>query len=603
MVANTIFSCRVSQGITASTQPDSKTQTEKQPQCIHREGRKSPSFCGLAGRRCLHQQPRDAVCLQIGVWIFPLCHYNVPVKKTGKPEGDPLSPGLRRFLYLTVFVTGGAILIVEILGAKMLSPFFGTSHFVWTAQIAVTLLSLSVGYWFGGMLVDRCTDLRILYRCILGAGAYLAMTIPFCPKVAYVCLEKMPLAVGSLFAAAFLFFVPLTLLAVTSPFLIRVFTTNVETLGGNVGRLYAVGTVGSVAGTILIGYVLIPLLPNSQTMLITAGVLMSLPLVHFVVWRNRAYSNTGAVVLVLVAGSLGVRGVQLDGKAGNSYMTEIDRTNSNYGLMQVLELEGGGLRYYLNDYLTQNTYDPETGQSTSLFTHMLHGLAKVYTRETKDVLCIGVGVGIVPMLFANEDSKVDAVEINDKIPALAAKHFGFEPEKLNLTIGDGRQFVNSSAREYDAVILDAFLGDSSPSHLMSQEAFTQMKRVLKPEGVLVINMFGEFEPGKDFFTASLDKTLKSVFGTVRIHTSGNGNVFFVATPATALVQYREFDYASAYPTMVNEAERAMDGIRQVNSQSGIILTDDYNPVDVRDSATREEHRRSLAMNMRNSDQE
>jgi predicted membrane-bound spermidine synthase len=523
------------------------------------------------------------------------------VKKTGKAEGDSLSPGLRRFLYLTIFMTGGAILIVEILGAKMLSPFFGTSHFVWTAQIAVTLLSLSVGYWFGGTLVDRSTDLRILFRCILGAGAYLAMTIPFCPKVAYACLDRMPLAVGSLFAAAFLFFVPLTLLAVTSPFLIRVFTTNMETLGGNVGRLYAVGTIGSVAGTVLIGYVLIPLLPNSQTMLITAGVLMLLPLAHFFIWRNQAYSNTAATILVLVAGSLGVRGVQLDGKLRFSHLVEIDRANSNYGLMQVLDNEGGGLRYYLNDYLTQNTYDTDTGQSTSLFTHMLHGLAKVYTRETEDVLCIGVGVGIVPMLFANEESNVDAVEINDKIPALAAKHFGFEPKKMNLTIGDGRQFVNSCEKKYDAVILDAFLGDSSPSHLMSQEAFNQMKRVLKPEGVLVINMFGEFEPGKDFFTASLDKTLKSVFGAVRIHTSGNGNVFFVASPASVLTQHREYDYDSTYPTQINEAERAMEGIRQVNSQSGIILTDDYNPVDVRDASTREEHRRSLAMNMRNSE--
>ncbi len=519
------------------------------------------------------------------------------VKKTAPTDGNTLSPGLRRFLYLTIFTTGAAILIVEILGAKMLSPFFGTSHFVWTAQIAVTLLSLSAGYWFGGTMVDKTTDLRLLYRCILGAGAYLALTIPFCSKVSYFCLEKMPLSIGSLVAAVFLFFVPLTLLAVTSPFLIRVFTENVATLGGNVGRLYAVGTVGSVAGTVLIGYVLIPLLPNSQTMFMTAGVLMGLSLAHFLIWRKKEQKLTSAVAVIVVASLFGVRGVQLDGFASTSYFAEIERVNSNYGLMQVFEIENGALLYYKNDYLTQNTYDPETGQSTSLFTHMLHGLAKYYTAETKDVLCIGVGIGIVPMLFANEGSTVDAVEINDRIPKIATKHFGFDAKKLNLTIGDGRQFVNSSKKKYDAVVLDAFLGDSSPSHLMSQEAFEQMKRVLKNDGVLVMNMFGEFKQGEDFFAASLDKTLKSVFGDVRIHASGNGNVFFVATPAEALEKNREFDVENAYPTVRREIDLALQGIRRVNPESGIVLTDDYNPVEVHDAGIREEFRRRLAMDM------
>ena len=65
-----------------------------------------------------------------------------------------LTHGLRRFLYLTAAVCGAAVLIVEILGAKMLAPYFGTSHFVWTAQIAVTLISLSAGYYAGGWFVD-----------------------------------------------------------------------------------------------------------------------------------------------------------------------------------------------------------------------------------------------------------------------------------------------------------------------------------------------------------------------------------------------------------------------------------------------------------------
>ena len=182
-----------------------------------------------------------------------------------------VSNGLRIFLYFTAAMTGAGILIVEILGAKMLSPFLGTSHFVWTAQIAVTLVALSVGYYVGGWLVDKSPKLNHLYYAILAAAVYLAATVPM---VKPICLKliELPLAGATLLASVFLFLVPLALLAMTGPFLIRLLTKSVKSVGSNVGRLSAISTLGSVAGTMLIGYVLIPHLPNSVTMLITAGI-------------------------------------------------------------------------------------------------------------------------------------------------------------------------------------------------------------------------------------------------------------------------------------------------------------------------------------------
>ena len=73
---------------------------------------------------------------------------------------------------------GAAVMIVEILGAKMLAPYFGTSHFVWTSQIAVTLISLSLGYYFGGLLVDRDAEPSRLFALIFTAAVYLSLTVP-----------------------------------------------------------------------------------------------------------------------------------------------------------------------------------------------------------------------------------------------------------------------------------------------------------------------------------------------------------------------------------------------------------------------------------------
>ena len=170
------------------------------------------------------------------------------------------SPGLIRFLYVTAAVNGAAILVVEILGARMLVPAMGTSHFVWTAQIGVTLMALATGYYLGGRWVDASPRLANLYYATLAAAVYLCATVPLVEPVSSACLGKMNLAFGSLLASAFLFLVPLALLAMTLPFLTRMLTQSVDDVGGNVGRLSAISTVGSVVGTLLLGFYLLPAL-------------------------------------------------------------------------------------------------------------------------------------------------------------------------------------------------------------------------------------------------------------------------------------------------------------------------------------------------------
>src|SRR5262245_37007491 len=124
------------------------------------------------------------------------------MKKPSAPPAaaDEISPRLRGYLYLTAATTGAAIMVVEILGAKMLSPFVGTSHFVWTAQIAVTLVALACGYYVGGRVSDQSQKLGTLYKAILGAAIYLVLTVLMCEPVAYWCLG-FNLAAGSLMAS------------------------------------------------------------------------------------------------------------------------------------------------------------------------------------------------------------------------------------------------------------------------------------------------------------------------------------------------------------------------------------------------------------------
>ena len=265
----------------------------------------------------------------------------------------------------------------------MLSPFFGASHFIWTAQIAVTLVSLAAGYSFGGWLADRSPKLHRLYYCILLAGLYLCLAVAVFQPMAYFCLQ-FNLAIGSALASFGLFFVPLTLLAVTGPFAIRALTQSTQTVGGQVGRVSAISTLGSVLGAVAIGYFIIPFAPNTVTMFASALVLFLIAGAYFLLWNRRSQTIIQTSLALAIAAVAGTAGVRAERFSNTANLKELARRNSNFGLMQVLESkspEGTTTRYYLNDLLRQNIYDPNTQQSLTIFTYMLHYLAKAYTEK------------------------------------------------------------------------------------------------------------------------------------------------------------------------------------------------------------------------------
>ena len=516
-----------------------------------------------------------------------------PFTPSAAPVASTASRSLNRYLHFTAAVTGGAIMIVEILGAKMLSPFLGLSHFVWTAQIAVTLVSLASGYYIGGRLADRSQNPRTLYGVILAAAGYLVITVLVCEPVAYWCLD-FKLAVGSLLASAFLFFIPLALLAMTGPFLIRVMTASLAGVGSTAGRLTAIGTLGSFAGTVCIGYFMLPLLPNSVSMYLTAGLLVSVSAGYFVFFHRRSLAP------LTIAAGLGL-GIVLLASRNSTYQhanfVELFRGNSNFGDLVVLEQRDGKVRLYSNDNLFQNAYDPVRKQSAALFTHMLAGLARTYTTNISDVLCIGMGVGIVPMEFAKDGAQVDVIEINPAVLPVAVKYFDFEPERLKINFDDGRHFLNNCRKQYDVIVLDAFLGDSSPSHLMTREAFAAMRKVLRPGGSLVINVFCNLREDRNFFAASLRRTLEAVFPGVRMHSDDSQN-YFVATDRTDPVFLRGPDLDRIHPSLRTRAKAVFARVLSTPADVGLVLTDDYNPAEFYDAQNREFTRRAQVARMR-----
>ena len=123
-----------------------------------------------------------------------------------------------------------------------------------------------------------------------------------------------------------------------------------------------------------------------------------------------------------------------------------------------------------------------------------------------------------------------------------------------------------------------------------------MRRVLKPDGVLVINTFAKLEGDQSFFGGSLQKTLAAAFSNVRIHGSWNGNTFFVASARTPLSFVNPAPMDRVLSGVKPLVDDAYTRIREADPMKGIVLTDDFNPVEYFDAPNREETRRRLVEN-------
>ena len=178
-------------------------------------------------------------------------------------------------LPLLLFVVGAGSLGAEIAAVRLLAPYFGASTVVWANTIGVVLVALSLGYWLGGRLADRHPHLRGLCLLTLTAAALLAL-VPFAADplldVAVNALDDISAGafVGSLLAVLVLVAVPVLLLGAVSPYALRLAVSTIEGAGTVAGRLYAISTAGSLAGTLLSALLLIPLVGTRRTFLILA---------------------------------------------------------------------------------------------------------------------------------------------------------------------------------------------------------------------------------------------------------------------------------------------------------------------------------------------
>ena len=503
-----------------------------------------------------------------------------------------------RYLQFTALLSGGLVMVIEVLGSRVIGPFFGVSLYVWTSLITVTLLALALGYAVGGWLADRGRSADQLYGVLMLAG-FATLLIPVARAPVLAACAPLGLRLGSLTATLLLFGPSLFLLGCVSPYLVRLAAQDLARLGRTVGTLYALSTAGSVIGTVLTGFVLIAWLGADDIFRLAAGLLLALAASYFVLVRRR-WLALAALAAPLLVGSPGVP-TEMRMPDGTT-IEQVADAQSFYGRIKIVDYRFGDLhtREMTIDGLVQGGIDVTSGLSIYEYAYLLQYLPVALHPEGRSCLVVGIGAGIVPRWYSQRGIATDAVDIDPEVVEMAREHFAFAIGG-EVHLADARAFLAARGKRYDYLIIDVFNGDVTPAHLLSVEALRQIKRRLTDSGILAANFVAE-AGGQDAGLLAIVHTLREVFEQVEVapafaeqEDDSIGNVVLLAYDGPPRrPQFERLGSTAVHPLAAAGVHAGIQ--RRITvpvDPDGLLLTDDFNPVDVIDSGLRERVRRGI----------
>ena len=494
------------------------------------------------------------------------------------------------------FTASFCTLVIELVAGRVLAPYVGVSLYTWTSIIGVVLAGISGGAYAGGKLADRRPADTTLGWLLLASGI---ASILIAPATSFLAsdeglLTSLGIATSLLqrvvLLSFVLFFLPAFFLGMISPVAVKLAVRDVETAGSVVGKIYALSTLGSIAGTFVTGFYLVARFGTRTTLVGVGVVLIASALLFGGLFGRR---GRAAAILVLAAGAA-YAGLW----PGALPPPEQDP------LLQPPEV--GQIHFEESQYYTiavERTIREDTGAAMHALhlDHLVHSYADLddpshleygYLRTFRDVvawtasqrpvfrlLFIGGGGYTLPRLVDtfHPEAQVDVVEIDPAVTRVAHRFFGIGRDTAIRTINeDARWFAMRGGEPYDAIFIDAFNDLSVPYHLTTREFTSQLQTMLRPNGALVVNVIDDFNKGR--FLASYTRTLQSVFGERNVGVLMDAPEDMQSSRSTFVVLASRHAGSIAAQSAAHSLPQA-ELQRYLARRNAIVLTDDYAPVD------------------------
>lgn len=477
----------------------------------------------------------------------------------------------RAFLWIaTATVTGAIVMAMELTAFRLYAPFFGNSIYVWGSMISVVMLALAVGYSLGGWIADWKPTDTVLYFVVLGSGVY-QLLIVFTMWAVLLKLWHMGDFAGPTLATIIIFAPPMTALAMTSPFVIRLLA-RAGHVGITVGRVFALSTAGSIAGVLGTSFYLVPRFGTRVTMEILCGASILVGAAGLMMRKKLA------MLLALLAAALFVV------PAPKPPSTLIWSGDSAYN--RILVLEKDGKRWLvLNDSRFAQTVEMVGGGSSGFYLDEFALGPAVVPAKKLLVLGMGAGGSIQAARAVAPEIEIDAVEIDPEVVRVAGEFFGLPQNdpKLRVHIADARPWLAGSApnSKFDLVNIDLFQGGPYvPFYLTTVEFFRLVRSRMTDDGVLMVNVYDE--SAKHELLDAMGATLRKIFPSVeKLSTAGGNHILFAFREKRDILETAVRLKEGAGPAWVRElSTKAAGEIVDFEPGAGaVVFTDDRAPVE------------------------
>jgi spermidine synthase len=435
----------------------------------------------------------------------------------------------KHLLSAVVFFTGACVLIIEVVAVRILSPYYGTTVYAVSSIIGVILAALSIGYALGGRLSDRRPSLSLFFSIIVGGGVSVLLleiiVLLFLPSLGYL----FSIISGPLVWSVVLFFMPALLLGMLSPFAISLqkMRTPQAGIGTVSGAVFFWSTVGSIVGSLLAGFVLIPHF-GINTIMVSVGLALTVVgLLGLQLSKGRS-SVVACAVLICMVEAYGIAALL----PLQPFFFALYNRDGLYERIIILDTEyrGRPVRMMLNDQNQSGAMYLDSDDLVFDYTQALSLLG--LTSDPRKILFMGSGPYSMPKAALKDfpEVEVHVVDIEPSLPSIGRQYFAVpNAPKLFDFVEDGRRFLHDSAGEYDLIFSDVYQSlYSIPTHFTTVEFFTLAHEKLSDGGLFLANIIGSLGEEESAFLRSEMKTFLSVFP--------EGHVFAITSPETEELQ-------------------------------------------------------------------
>lgn len=494
-----------------------------------------------------------------------------------------------RVMYpMLVFTTGAVVLVVEVLATRILAPYFGNTIYSVSSILGVILGALSIGYYTGGQLADRRPSSQWFFGVIFAAGGSLFIMEATKELLLPWLASRYSLQAGPAVASALLFFVPSFLLGILSPFAIKLQSLRLphKGVGAVSGEIFFFSTAGSILGSFIAGFYLVPSFGVSKIIIGSGALLAAIGLLGF--WsRLKDLSGVFALAAIAVAASLAFQAESISALESGV----VERREGVYE--QITVLDG----YYMGKmarFLRQNSnwssgqFHDSDDLAFDYTRYML--LAPLFTDTIRDAYVIGGGAYTVPGAILREfpEARVDVSEIEPWLFEMSKKYFRLadNPRLVNY-IEDGRRILARSERSYDLIFGDVYYAPASvPFQFTTREFFELAKDKMSKQGVFVLNFIGYLPEDEPSLLYSEIKTVRSVFPNsyfFAVDSPKNNraqNFIFIMAKGDRTVDWQDPEVAqyASIRTGHDVSVRLMD-LSGIDFSKQLVLSDDYAPVE------------------------